>query len=103
MKKVLHIMHDRSIIMRSSGGMAKDEDCQRTFFLLYWKGSGPGGIGPYAGRREAEDLALNAGRREGEVLALNAGRREAEVLASNAEGAMELEFVIVIRKGRING
>ena len=91
MKKVLHIMHDRSIIMRSSGGMAKDEDCQRTFFLLYWKGSGPGGIGPNAGRREAEDLALNA------------GRREAEVLASNAEGAMELEFVIVIRKGRING
>ena len=71
--------------------MAQDEDCQRTFFLLYWKGSGPGGIGPNAGRREAEDLALNA------------GRREAEVLASNAEGAMELEFVIVIRKGRING
>ncbi len=91
MKKVLHIMHDRSIIMRSGGGTSQDEDCQRTFFLLYWKGSGPGGIGPNAGRREAEDLALNA------------GRREAEVLASNAEGAMELEFVIVIRKGRING
>ena len=91
MKKVLHIMHDRSIIMRSGGGTSQDEDCQRTFFLLYWKGSGPGGIGPNAGRREAEDLALNA------------GRREAEILASNAEGAMELEFVIVIRKGRING
>ena len=91
MKKVLHNMHDRSIIMRSGGGTSQDEDCQRTFFLLYWKGSGPGGIGPNAGRREAEDLALNA------------GRREAEVLASNAEGAMELEFVIVIRKGRING
>lgn len=91
MKKVLHIMHDRSIIMRSGGGTSQDEDCQRTFFLLYWKGSGPGGIGPNAGRREAEDLALNA------------GRREAEVLASNAEGAMELEFVIIIRKGRING
>ena len=91
MKKVLHIMHDRSIIMRSGGGTSQDEDCQRTFFLLYWKGSGPGGIGPNAGRREAEDLALNA------------GRREAEDLASNAEGAMELEFVIVIRKGRING
>ena len=91
MKKVLHIMHDRSIIMRSGGGTSQDEDCQRTFFLLYWKGSGPGGIGPNAGRREAEDLALNA------------GRREAEDLALNAEGAMELEFVIVIRKGRING
>ena len=91
MKKVLHIMHDRSIIMRSGGGTSQDEDCQRTFFLLYWKGSGPGWIGPNAGRREAEDLALNA------------GRREAEDLASNAEGAMELEFVIVIRKGRING
>ena len=91
MKKVLHIMHDRSIIMRSGGGTSQDEDCQRTFFLLYWKGSGPGGIGPNAGRREAEDLALNA------------GRREAEILASNAEGAMELEFVIIIRKGRING
>ena len=91
MKKVLHIMHDRSIIMRSGGGTSQDEDCQRTFFLLYWKGSGPGGIGPNAGRREAEDLALNAGRMETEDLALN------------AEGAMELEFVIVIRKGRING
>ena len=93
MKKVLHNMHDRSIIMRSGKGMAQDEDCQRTFFLLYWKGSEPGWNGPNAGRREAEDLALNA------------GRREAEVLASNAEGAMELEFVIVIviRKGRING
>ena len=37
------------------------------------------------------------------IMSANAGRREAEVLASNAEGAMELEFVIVIRKGRING
>ena len=91
MKKVLHIMHDRSIIMRSGGGTSQDEDCQRTFFLLYWKGSGPGGIGPNAGRMEAGNLSSNA------------GRREAEDLALNAEYAMELEFVIVIRKGRING
>ena len=46
----------------------------------------------------------NAGCRETEDLALKSGRREAEDLASKAEGAMELEFVIVIiRKGRING
>ena len=49
-------MHDRSIIMRNGKGMAQDEDCQRTFFLLYWKGSEPGWIGPNAGRREAGGL-----------------------------------------------
>ena len=39
------------------------------------------------------------------IMSANTGRMETEDLALNAEGAMELEFVIVIviRKGRING
>ena len=72
----------------------------RGLFSYYTgKGLSPGWIGPNAGRRETEDLALNAGRRErriciesgrreAEDLASKAGRREAEDLASNAEGAM---------------
>ena len=76
----------------------------RGLFSYYTgKGLGPAGSVRTRAAWKRAIMSANAGRMETKDLALNAGRREAEDLASKAEGAMELEFVIVIRKGRING